>query len=125
MESKAAEFTSNVARAIADSQLQWTMTETGPRFIEKRAKARANLPEFDALRDEARDIKDHVLRHLDLYLERYEAKVTETGGHVHWAETAEEARAAILSICRRLGAKLATELGLGADPKPRGRQRRS
>ncbi|MFZ5675448.1 MAG: LutB/LldF family L-lactate oxidation iron-sulfur protein [Pseudomonadota bacterium] len=109
MESKAAEFTSNVARAIADSQLQWTMTETGPRFIEKRAKARASLPEFDALRDQARDIKDHVLAHLDLYLERYEAKVIETGGHVHWAETAEEARAAILGICRKLDARLATK----------------
>ncbi|MBK1867058.1 LutB/LldF family L-lactate oxidation iron-sulfur protein [Aestuariivirga sp. YIM B02566] len=109
MEAKTAEFTSNVARAIADSQLQGTMTETGPRFIEKRAKARAGLPEFDALRDQARDIKDHVLAHLDLYLERYEAKVVESGGHVHWAETAEEARAAILGICRKLDAKLATK----------------
>ncbi|WP_119270090.1 LutB/LldF family L-lactate oxidation iron-sulfur protein [Taklimakanibacter deserti] len=109
MEQHASEFPANVKRAIADSQLQSTMTETGPRFIEKRAKARANLPEFDALRDQARDIKDHVLAHLDLYLERYEAKVVETGGHVHWAETAEEARAAILSICKRLDAKLATK----------------
>ncbi|QIG52090.1 iron-sulfur cluster-binding protein [Nordella sp. HKS 07] len=109
MESRAAEFTSNVARAIADRQLQSTMTETGPRFVEKRAKAKASLPEFDALRDQARDIKDHVLAHLDLYLERYEAKVNDSGGHVHWAETAEEARAAILAICRKLDARLATK----------------
>ena len=109
MEQHSTEFPANVKRAIADSQLQWAMTEAGPRFIEKRAKARANLPEFDALRDEARDIKDHVLAHLDLYLERYEAKVVETGGHVHWAETAGEARAAILSICKRLDAKLVTK----------------
>lgn len=109
MESRSAEFTSNVARAIADRQLQSTMTETGPRFVEKRAKARASLPEFDALRDQARDIKDHVLAHLDLYLERYEEKVAASGGHVHWAETAEEARAAILAICRKLDAKLATK----------------
>lgn len=109
IESQAADFPANVKRAIADRQLQWAMTETGPRFIEKRAKAKANLPEFDALRDQARDIKDHVLAHLDLYLERYEAKVVESGGHVHWAETAEEARLAILSICRRLDARLATK----------------
>ena len=49
MDQHASEFPANVKRAIADSQLQSTMTETGPRFIEKRAKARANLPEFDAL----------------------------------------------------------------------------
>src|SRR5262245_40009699 len=109
MQHNSAEFRANVKRAIADSQLQWAMTETSPRFIEKRAKARASLPEFDALRDEARDIKDHVLAHLDIYLERYEAKVIESGGAVHWAETAEEARAAILAICRRLDARLVTK----------------
>ena len=102
-------FPENVATALADGQLEYAMTETGPRFIQKRAKARDALPEFDALRDQARDIKDHVLNHLDLYLERYEAKVKETGGHVHWADTAEEARAAILSICRKAGATLVTK----------------
>ena len=102
-------FPKNVSKALADGQLQYAMTETGPRFIQKRAKARDGLPEFDALRDQARDIKDHVLEHLDIYLERYEAKVKEAGGHVHWADTADEARAAILAICRGVGAKMATK----------------
>ena len=39
MEQHASDFPANVKRALADSQLQWAMTETGPRFIEKRAKA--------------------------------------------------------------------------------------
>ena len=64
---------------------------------------------FDALRDQARDIKDHVLDHLDIYLERYEAKVKESGGHVHWAEDADQARAAILAICRKANARLVTK----------------
>jgi len=102
-------FPANVSKALADGQLQYAMTETGPRFIQKRAKARDALPEFDALRDQARDIKDHVLNHLDIYLERYEAKVTESGGHVHWAEDADQARAAILAICRKANAKLVTK----------------
>jgi L-lactate dehydrogenase complex protein LldF len=102
-------FPENVSKALADGQLQYAMTETGPRFIQKRAKARDALPEFDALRDQARDIKDHVLNHLDIYLERYEAKVKESGGHVHWAEDADQARAAILAICRKAGAKLVTK----------------
>ena len=59
-------------------------------FIEKRAKAAARLPEFEALRDSARDIKDHTLAHLDLYLEAYEAKVVAAGGHVHYAATAKD-----------------------------------
>jgi L-lactate dehydrogenase complex protein LldF len=44
-------------------------------FPTKRSVAATRLPEFEALRDIARDIKNHTLDHLDLYLERYEAKV--------------------------------------------------
>ena len=109
METGAAQFQSNVKTALADRQLQQALTETGPRFTAKRAKARQGLPEFDSLRDQARDIKDHVLDHLDLYLEHYEKKVIASGGHVHWAATPEEARAAILAICKRVGAKIVTK----------------
>ena len=109
MDMSATAFPGNVSKALADGKLQYAMTETGPRFIAKRSKAREALPEFDALRDQSRDIKDHVLDHLDLYLERYEAKVKESGGHVHWADTAEDARAAILAICRQAGARLVTK----------------
>ena len=61
----------------------------------------AKLPEFEALRDSARDIKNHALDHLDLYLEAYEEKVTAAGGQVHWAAHGARRRArAILAICR-------------------------
>jgi L-lactate dehydrogenase complex protein LldF len=109
MDMSTATFPENAAKALADGQLQYAMTETGPRFIQKRAKARDALPEFDALRDQARDIKDHVLEHLDIYLERYEAKVKASGGHVHWAQDADQARAAILGICQRAGARTVTK----------------
>jgi L-lactate dehydrogenase complex protein LldF len=104
-----AAFPDNVSRALADGKLQYAMTETGPRFIQKRAKAREALPEFDQLRDQARDIKDHVLANLDVYLERYEARVRASGGQVHWAETPDEARAAILGICSKVNARLVTK----------------
>jgi len=61
------------------------------------------------LRDEACAIKEHTLAHLDLYLEEYENKVTEAGGHVHWAATADDARKAILKICRDAGASTVTK----------------
>jgi L-lactate dehydrogenase complex protein LldF len=109
MDMSGAAFPDNVSRALADGKLQYAMTETGPRFIQKRAKAREALPEFDQLRDQARDIKDHVLANLDVYLERYEARVRASGGQVHWAETPDEARAAILGICRKVNARLVTK----------------
>ncbi|MFL5165101.1 MAG: LutB/LldF family L-lactate oxidation iron-sulfur protein [Microvirga sp.] len=115
-------FKENAARALADAPLQSALAKVKRGFIDKRAAAAAALPEFEALRDAARDIKDHTLAHLDLYLEEYEAKVTASGGEVHFARHAEEAREIILSICRAAGARtvtkgksmIAEEIGLNA-----------
>ena len=80
------------AARLPTPSLQKALGNVRAGFIDKRRKAIDALPEFDALRDRARDIKNHTLDHLDLYLEAYEAKVMASGGHVHWAETAEDAR---------------------------------
>ncbi len=98
-------FKANARAALANVNLQSALRGSRGNFIKKRAIALEALPEFDELRDRARDLKDHVLANLDLYLERYEAAVTASGGVVHWAETAEDARAIVLDICRKAGAK--------------------
>jgi len=103
------EFKQNAARALNDVQLQKALNNVKQGFIDKRAQAAAKLPEFEALRDSARDIKNHTLEHLDLYLEAYEQKVRSSGGHVHFARNAEEAREIILTICRDAGAKTVTK----------------
>jgi L-lactate dehydrogenase complex protein LldF len=61
------------------------------------------------MREAGRAIKDHVLENLDFYLERYEAEATRRGGHVHWCRTSQDARDAVLAVCRRLGAKTVTK----------------
>ncbi len=109
MKSTAHAFKANAKAAVADPQLKRALSHVKSGFIGKRAKAAARLPEFEALRDAARDIKNHTLANLDLYLERYEDKVRATGGHVHWCATAEDARATVLDICRRAGAKTVTK----------------
>ena len=102
-------FKENAHRALHDPQLQKALNHVRTSFIEKRAKVAAALPEFEALRDSARDIKAHTLKHLDLYIEAYEKKVTETGGTVHFARDATEARQAIVDICRARGARTVTK----------------
>jgi L-lactate dehydrogenase complex protein LldF len=101
-------FKENARAALADAQLQRALSK-GLGFVERRRAAVDRLPEFDALRDAARDIKDHTLAHLDLYLESYEARVKESGGHVHYAVTAEDARAIVLGICRTVAARTVTK----------------
>jgi L-lactate dehydrogenase complex protein LldF len=67
------------------------------------------MPEWQELRQAAADLKTHVLAHLDTYLETFEANVIKHGGHVHWAQSPEEARAAVIAICRQAGARKVTK----------------
>ncbi len=104
MESTARSFVENAHRAIADPKLQAALARFPDGFPVKRRLAMDRLPEFDALRDDAKAIKNHVLENLDFYLRRFEDKVVERGGHVHWCPDAASARETLVRICREEGA---------------------
>jgi L-lactate dehydrogenase complex protein LldF len=63
----------------------------------------ASLQAIDGqlLRDQTRQMKEYVMRHLPDLLEQFEANVRANGGQVHWARDAAEANAIILEIARR------------------------
>ena len=69
-------FKDNARAALADAQLQKALASVAPGLAARRGTARAALPEFEALRERGREIKDHTLAHLDLYLEAFERKAT-------------------------------------------------
>jgi len=102
-------FKENAARALDDAQLQRALGNIRHGFVEKRQVAADALPEFEQLRDEAKAIKDHTLAHLDLYLEAFCETVEARGGTVTFAETAYDARRAVLDICREHEAKTVTK----------------
>ncbi len=109
MESRTRTFKDNAREALGDRRLRQALDMLAGGFPVKRLEAVARLPEFEDLRDKGRDIKNHVLEHLDLYLERYEARVREAGGHVHWCKDAAAARDRILEICRNADARTVTK----------------
>lgn len=102
-------FPENVHEALANPTLRQALSKMRGGFPVNRAQAISRLPEFDALRDTARDIKNHTLEHLDFYLERFEERVVANGGQVHWCETPQDARQTILEICQRLNARSVTK----------------
>jgi L-lactate dehydrogenase complex protein LldF len=102
-------FKQNVRGALADVGLQKALAFTRPSFAGRRSAAVAALPEFEALREVGRGIKDHALANLDFYLETWAGNVEKAGGVVHWCSTADEARAAVLAICERVGARTVTK----------------
>ena len=108
--------------AMRDSVTAATRTFDGNR--------RAAWSQIDAetWRDWMRDVKSHVLTHLDRYLEQAEASLTANGVHVHWAETADDVHAALAAVVDAHGVRravkaksmLSEELGVNAYLERRG-----
>jgi L-lactate dehydrogenase complex protein LldF len=109
MEPTTRRFDDNARAALADPTLQAALGNIATGFVPKRRRAIEQMPEWEALRDSAKSIKDHTLAHLDAYLERFESNVIAAGGQVHWARDAAEAREIVLSICRSVEARLVTK----------------
>ncbi|WP_027859438.1 LutB/LldF family L-lactate oxidation iron-sulfur protein [Marinobacterium jannaschii] len=109
MQIKSPDFKKNARIALQDVGLQKALGNLKAGFPVKRSIAVDRMPEFEDLRDEARDLKNHILGNLDIYLEQFESKVIENGGHVHWCRTAEDAQKKILEICQEVDAKTVTK----------------
>jgi L-lactate dehydrogenase complex protein LldF len=103
------EFRTRAVQALRDETLRSALARAKDGFVLKRRVAFDALPEYEALRDRAVAIKNHTLENLDFYLERYEEAVIRQGGHVHWAENAEDAQRIVVEICRKAGAKSVTK----------------
>ena len=64
----------------------------------------ARSPDWEALRESGKTVKEDVLAHLDEYLLQFEQAVEAAGGHVHWARDAAEANAVVVEVARAHGA---------------------
>jgi L-lactate dehydrogenase complex protein LldF len=101
-------FKARAGGALADATLKVAIDRTTGTAERKRAAAVAAFPEFDAARERGRRIKDHVIAHLDHYLEMFERNALASGSKVHWASSAEEATAIVVRICQEAGARSVT-----------------
>lgn len=103
-----ADFARTAAEAVTRPSLKVALDRTTSLLQTRRADALARFPEFREARAAGRRIKEHTLRHLDHYLETFERNAAANGIRVHWAETAEDACALVVEICRAAGARSVT-----------------
>ncbi|MBP8170190.1 MAG: iron-sulfur cluster-binding protein [Azonexus sp.] len=75
-------------------------------LIDKRITQFPDKEELESLRTLGEHIRQYNLGKLPEILVQLEARLTENGVHVHWAETPDEANAIILGICQKHSAKL-------------------
>ncbi|MFF2850860.1 LutB/LldF family L-lactate oxidation iron-sulfur protein [Streptomyces sp. NPDC058001] len=89
--------------AVRDETLRGNLRHATHTIRDKRARAVAELDDWDRLREAGKQIKDHTLRHLDRYLVQLEESVTRAGGVVHWAADADEANRIVTRLVKETG----------------------
>lgn len=98
-------FQSGARAALANPQLRRNMGKATQTIRGKRAAVVGELPDWEALREAGRAIKERTMRRLDAYLPELEAAVQRAGGHVHWARDSREANRIVIDLVRRHGGR--------------------
>ena len=71
-----------------------------------RYTATAEIPDYEALKDQARAIKERALRDQPQLVAQLDASVRRNGGHFFLAETAQQAAHYIGEVCKQHGVRL-------------------
>src|ERR1051325_10703561 len=91
-------FRENAKAALADTHLRGALKNATSLLGERRKQAAASLPNWEALRTQARAIKDEALSHLDRYLNEFAHNAESRGAKIHRAHDAAAANAIICNL---------------------------
>ena len=97
------QFTRDATAKTADLRHRAVIQKNIASYDAAVARGKARFADWQNARSHAAAVKWETINHLDRYLEQFESNVLANGGHVFWAETAEDARAHILQLARRHG----------------------
>lgn len=101
----AEEFLLSAAQKSADVTLRATLRRNIASYDKSVAKGKTRFADWEAARARAAEIRSEALRNLGPLLEQFEAKILARGGHVYWAENAEDARQYICDAAQRAQVK--------------------
>jgi len=97
--------------AMNDTQLRKNVRHATEVIQKKRARVVAEMPDWQALRESGKRIREHTMRYLDAYLLQFQENCERAGGHVHWARDAGEANAIVLRLAKEAIASNADAAG--------------
>src|SRR5690349_21397595 len=102
------EFQEKIAEALGDDRLQQAIQTATGRLKQQRLNVIADdvLPDYQELRAQARDLKEHTMDHLDHYLEEFQRNVEARGGRVVYCEDAVAVADFILQLAKQRSARL-------------------
>lgn len=99
------EFNDRVGEGINDSFMRGAVSSAQERFQSRRLSAAEELGNWEEWRSHGEEIRQHVLENLDYYLYQLSENVSKRGGHVFFAQTAEEASSYIKNVIEKKNAK--------------------
>lgn len=99
------QFERDSVRAAHDLPQQQTVRTSLGTYNRALHAGFQRFADWSEAKHRARAIKADAVARLGEYLEQFEAGIRARGGHVYWAETADDARAYILAIARRRGVR--------------------
>ena len=99
-------FRENAAAAVGNASLRAAMKNAADTFGTRRAAAFSAIPDLEALRDRASDLRMQVLDNLPDYLEEFSRNATRAGATVHRASDAAAAREMILALLKERGVRM-------------------
>ncbi len=105
MSTPAQEFLRSAAIKSADLEHRRTIRTGIDHYEAAVDRAGARFLDWEAARQRLHEIKWEAVNHLDRYLLEFETRLKERGGHVYWAETAEDARQYIADLAARRGVR--------------------
>ncbi|MDM7325208.1 MAG: LutB/LldF family L-lactate oxidation iron-sulfur protein [Thermus sp.] len=109
MRAKAKLYPKEAARLLKEKPgVREAVTGATLHFEKNRKRAYGEM-DAEALRERAKRVKDHLLTHLDHYLEMAEKRLRENGVQVHWAEGPEDAHRILREVVARHGVRRAVK----------------
>ena len=107
------DFASKVPKSALLAAIRMALRVEGPAvrrnvqtFNRNRYEATAEIPDYDALKDQARAIKERALRDQPQLVAQLEASVRRNGGHFFLAQDAQAATHYIGEVCKKHAVRL-------------------
>ncbi|MEK3936582.1 LutB/LldF family L-lactate oxidation iron-sulfur protein [Sporosarcina sp. FSL W7-1349] len=98
-------FKERVDTGLHDDFMRGAVSAAQDRLENRRLAAAEELGNWEDWRSLGEEIRQHVLANLDFYLNELSENVAKRGGHVFFAETAEEANRYIVEVAKKKEAK--------------------
>lgn len=98
-------FKQAVKTELKDEFMRGAVSSAQDRLRERKIKTQEELGNWEEWRNHSEEIRQHTLANLDYYLNMLAENVAAKGGHVFFAETAEDANQYVQKVLREKNAK--------------------